>query len=326
MIKQTIRLTTERLAIPSSFYIPRSMLSNLSTGEFVRTRLKQTASNVYFTRQTKCGQIIDNIGLPSPSPPPCRIDCSCRLRLEASRKGGVFVLFWETYTFIYIRLIRTSLNRSRALKSPACYSSAATRGRERRYERQWLHFCLFVCFFFHLGVYRVLCVSFYSLYRQSKLCPTKKLHIFILFFCFLFAFLKFSKTPFHVVLSKNKTNTKKKISFLIINFCFFSQFTVFFNSVHKWTCPHQKLTALVCVCSFLGGFHFGFFFNLFFSIFFHYFVTKIYFFSSALCYLAHEFFLLSSAILSFPFRANSCLVSFADARAHTHTFHINDWF
>lgn len=150
MIKQTIRLTTERLAIPSSFYIPRSMLSNLSTDEFVRTRLKQTASNVYFTRQTKCGQIIDNIGLPSPSPPPCRIDCSCRLRLEASRKGGVFVLFWETYTFIYIRLIRTSLNRSRALKSPACYSSAATRGRERRYERQWLHFCLFVCFFFPL--------------------------------------------------------------------------------------------------------------------------------------------------------------------------------
>lgn len=119
----------------------------------------------------------------------------------------------------------------------------------------------------------IVCVFLQPLQTIQTLFPTKKLHIFILFFYFFFR-LKFSKTPFHVVLSKNKTNTKKKISFLIINFCFFPQFTDF-NSVHKCEPFTPKANgSRVCFLLFLGGFHF---FHSFFLDFFLYFVTKIYF-------------------------------------------------
>lgn len=125
-------------------------------------------------------------------------------------------------------------------------------------------FLLFVVCFPHSGVS---CVSFYSHYRQSKLCFLPRNCIFLYFFYFFFR-LKFSKTPFHVVLSKNKTNTKKKISFLIINFCFFPQFTDF-SSVHKCEPFTPKANgSRVCFSYFWGGFHFfhSFFLDFFFIL------------------------------------------------------------
>lgn len=168
----------------------------------------------------------------------------------------------------------------------------------------------------HLGVYRV-CLS---TARQSKLCSTKKLHIFILFTSF-FLRLKFSKTPFHVVLSKNKTNTKKKYHFsLLISVSFHSsQFFFCFKSVHKWTSLTPKTNgSSVCFCYFLGGFHF--FFILFFSIFFLYFVTKIYF--SARARLLHYD---PFAWITFIPTARVCV--FVDSkfklnRARAHTFRL----
>lgn len=123
----------------------------------------------------------------------------------------------------------------------------------------------------------VSCVSFYSHYRQSKLCSTKKLHIFILFTSF-FLRLKFSKTPFHVVLSKNKTNTKKKYHFsLLISVSFHSsQFFFALNLYTSEPLSRQKLTALVYVfvIFWVAFTFFSFFFSRFFFL---YFVTKIYF-------------------------------------------------
>lgn len=53
--------------------------------------------------------------------PPRRIDCSCRLLLlfrEASSKGGVFVGFRETYTFIY-KVNPNKLKRATLARSPS---------------------------------------------------------------------------------------------------------------------------------------------------------------------------------------------------------------
>lgn len=182
------------------------------------------------------------------------------------------MLVFEKHIHLFIRLIRTSLREPRSFVLP-CSIGAGTRGRARN-ERG--NDCIFVCFFFvvvcfpHSGVS---CVSFYSHYRQSKLCFLPRNCIFLYFFYFFFR-LKFSKTPFHVVLSKNKTNTKKKISFLIINFCFFPQFTDF-SSVHKCEPFTPKANgSRVCFSYFLGWLSL---FSFFFSRFFLYFVTKIYF-------------------------------------------------
>lgn len=117
----------------------------------------------------------------------------------------------------------------------------------------------------------VSCVSFYSHYRQSKLCSTKKLHIFILFTSF-FLRLKFSKTPFHIVLSKNKTNTKKKYHFsLLISVSFHSsQFLFALNLYTSEPLSRQKLTALVYVfvIFWVAFTFFSFFFSrFFFSLF-----------------------------------------------------------
>lgn len=209
-----------------------------------------------------------------------RIDCSGRLPFrEASSKGGVFVLLWETYTFIYKVNPNKLKSRSLAGVLPLLDWHGNT-WESARSERQWLHLCMFlVVVVSHLWGVCIVCVSFYSHYRQSKLCVLPRNCIF-LYFLLLFFRLKFSKTPFHVVLSKNKTNTKKKISFLIINFCFFPQFTVsflVFFCTQVWTL-HAPKTNGPRVCVFvIFWVAFTFFFHSFFLDFFLYFVTKIYF-------------------------------------------------
>lgn len=110
--------------------------------------------------------------------PPRRFDCSCCLQFrEANSKGGVFVGF-EKHIHLFIRLIRTSLREPLSLVLPCSIGGNTWESTNR--VRQWLHLCMFfvvVCF----PLWGVSCVSFYSHYRQSKLCSTKKLHIFILF-------------------------------------------------------------------------------------------------------------------------------------------------
>lgn len=202
--------------------------------------------------------------------PPRRFDCSCCLQFrEANSKGGVFVGF-EKHIHLFIRLIRTSLREPLSLVLPCSIGGNTWESTNR--VRQWLHLCMFFCccMFPTLGCF--VCVFLQPLQTIQTLFY-QEIAYFYTFFYFFFR-LKFSKTPFHVVLSKNKTNTKKKISFLIINFCFFPQFTVF-NSVHKCE-PFTPKTngSRVCFCYFLRGFHF---FHSFFLDFFLYFVTKIYF-------------------------------------------------
>lgn len=132
-------------------------------------------------------------------------------------------------------------------------------------------FFLLLLYVSHIRVYRV-CLST-AITDNPNSVSYQEIAYFYTFFCFFFR-LKFSKTPFHVVLSKNKTNTKKKISFLIINFCFFPQFTDF-NSVHKCEPFTPKANgSRVCFFLFFGV---AFTFSFFFSRFFLYFVTKIYF-------------------------------------------------
>lgn len=167
---------------------------------------------------------------------------------------------------------------------------------------------LYVFFFVVLRFppWGVSCVSFYSHYRQSKLCSTKKLHIFILFTSF-FLRLKFSKTPFHVVLSKNKTNTKKKYHFsLLISVSFHSsQFFFALNLYTSEPLSRQKLTALVYVfVIFWVAFTF---FSFFFSRFFFFFILLLkYTFPHA-----HGFYttILLHVLLSFPPRVCVSIVS-----------------
>lgn len=141
--------------------------------------------------------------------------------------------------------------------------------------------------------------------------------IFLYFFFTSYLCLKFCKTPFHVVLSKNKTNTKKKYHFsLLISVSFHSsQFFLFCTQVNSST---PKTNGPRVFVLFWVAYTSVFFFQSFFSIFFHYFVTKIYFLH---CCLAHEFSTRTVCLLSFlfSFSANSCLVSVAHARARTHS-------
>lgn len=149
-----------------------------------------------------------------------------------------------------------------------CSIGAGTRGRARN---ECGNDCIFVCFFLlllyvsHIRVYRV-CLST-AITDNPNSVSYQEIAYFYTFFYFFFR-LKFSKTPFHVVLSKNKTNTKKKISFLIINFCFFPQFTDF-NSVHKCEPFTPKSNgSRVCFCYFLEWlslFH-SFFLDFFFIL------------------------------------------------------------
>lgn len=183
----------------------------------------------------------------------------------------VFLLVFEKHIHLFIRLIRTSLREPRSFVLP-CSIGAGTRGRARN-ERG--NDCIFVCFLLlyvsHIRVYRV-CLST-AITDNPNSVSYQEIAYFYTFFYFFFR-LKFSKTPFHVVLSKNKTNTKKKISFLIINFCFFPQFTDF-SSVHKCEPFTPKANgSRVCFSYFLGWLSL---FSFFFSRFFLYFVTKIYF-------------------------------------------------
>lgn len=172
------------------------------------------------------------------------------------------------------------------------------------------------CMFPTLGC--IVCVFLQPLQTIQTLFY-QEIAYFYTFFYFFFR-LKFSKTPFHVVLSKNKTNTKKKISFLIINFCFFPQFTVF-NSVHKCE-PFTPKTngSRVCFCYFLRGFHF---FHSFFLDFFFILLLKYTFLHQSAhgSTLQTPFFCI---LLSFPPSCRQCCLVSLNTRART--FHYNDWF
>lgn len=217
----------------------------------------------------------------------------------------VFLLVLEKHIHLFIRLIRTSLREPLSLDLPA-YSIGAVEHVWESTKRVCGNDCIFVCFFFvvlRFPPWGVSCVSFYSHYRQSKLCSTKKLHIFILFTSF-FLRLKFSKTPFHVVLSKNKTNTKKKYHFSLLISVSFHSSQFFFSALNLYTSEplsRQKLTALVCVfVIFWVAFTF---FSFFFSRFFFFILLLKYTFLHA-----HGFYttILLHELLSFPPRVCVC--------------------
>lgn len=147
----------------------------------------------------------------------------------------VFLLVLEKHIHLFIRLIRTSLREPLSLDLPACSIGAVEHVWEST-KRVCGNDCIFVCFFLlfyvsHLGVYRV-CLSTAITDNPNSVLPR---NCIFLYFLLLFFRLKFSKTPFHVVLSKNKTNTKKKYHFsLLISVSFHSsQFFFCFKSVHK---------------------------------------------------------------------------------------------
>lgn len=165
----------------------------------------------------------------------------------------------------------------------------------------------------HLGVYRV-CLSTAITDNPNSVLPR---NCIFLYFLLLFFRLKFSKTPFHVVLSKNKTNTKKKYHFSLLISVSFHSSQFFFSALNLYTSEplsRQKLTALVYVfVIFWVAFTF---FHSFFLDFFLYFVTKIYF-SARARVLHYDPF----ACITFIPTACVCvsIVSLNSiARAHTH--------
>lgn len=146
--------------------------------------------------------------------------CCC---LEKRVVKVVFLLVLEKHIHLFIRLIRTSLREPLSLDLPACSIGAVEHVWEST-KRVCGNDCIFVCFFLlfyvsHLGVYRV-CLSTAITDNPNSVLPR---NCIFLYFLLLFFRLKFSKTPFHVVLSKNKTNTKKKYHFsLLISVSFHS--------------------------------------------------------------------------------------------------------
>lgn len=163
-------------------------------------------------------------------------------------------------------------------------------------------FYVFFCCFTFPTLGCIVCVFLQPLQTIQTLFYQEIAYFYTFYFFFLR--LKFSKTPFHVVLSKNKTNTKKKYHFsLLISVSFHSsQFFFCFKSVHKWTSFTPKTNgSSVCFCYFLGGFHF--FFILFFSIFFFFILLLKYTFLHA-----HGFYttILLHELLSFPPRVCVC--------------------
>lgn len=100
---------------------------------------------------------------------------------EASSKGGVFVGF-EKHIRLFIRLIRTSLREPLSLVLP-CSIGAGTRGRARSECAAMiasLYGFVCCCMFPPLGC--IVCVFLQPLQTIQTLFPTKKLHMFILFF------------------------------------------------------------------------------------------------------------------------------------------------
>lgn len=136
--------------------------------------------------------------------------CCCRrhvglivLVVQYQKRVVKVVCFCFVLRNIYIYFYKVNPNKLKllSLASPVLFQQEHVGGHETSRSND----CIFV--FSTLAC--IVFVSFYSHYRPFKLCPTKKLHILILFFS-SYLRLKFCKTPFHVVLSKNKTNTKKK--------------------------------------------------------------------------------------------------------------------
>lgn len=165
-------------------------------------------------------------------------------------------------------------------------------------------YVFFCCFTFPtLGC--IVCVFLQPLQTIQTLFYQEIAYFYTFYFFFLR--LKFSKTPFHVVLSKNKTNTKKKYHFsLLISVSFHSsQFFFALNLYTSEPLSRQKLTALVYVfVIFWGGFHF----------FFHSFFLDFFFFILLLKYTflhAHGFYttILLHVLLSFPPRVCVSIVS-----------------
>lgn len=139
--------------------------------------------------------------------PPRRMIVLVVYCLEKRVVKVVFLLVFEKHIHLFIRLIRTSLREPLSFVLP-CSIGAGTRGRARN---ECGNDCIFVCFLLlyvsHIRVYRV-CLST-AITDNPNSVSYQEIAYFYTFFYFFFR-LKFSKTPFHVVLSKNKTNTKKK--------------------------------------------------------------------------------------------------------------------
>lgn len=135
----------------------------------------------------------------------------------------VVLLVLEKHIHLFIRLIRTSLREPLSLDLPACSIGAVEHVWEST-KRVCGNDCIFVCFFCcftfpTLGC--IVCVFLQPLQTIQTLFYQEIAYFYTFYFFFLR--LKFSKTPFHVVLSKNKTNTKKKYHFsLLISVSFHS--------------------------------------------------------------------------------------------------------
>lgn len=164
-------------------------------------------------------------------------------------------------------------------------------------------YVFFCCFTFPtLGC--IVCVFLQPLQTIQTLFYQEIAYFYTFYFFFLR--LKFSKTPFHVVLSKNKTNTKKKYHFsLLISVSFHSsQFFFALNLYTSEPLSRQKLTALVYVfVIFWVAFTF---FSFFFSRFFFFILLLKYTFLHA-----HGFYttILLHELLSFPPRVCVSIVS-----------------
>lgn len=129
----------------------------------------------------------------------------------------VFFFCFEKNIHLFIRLIRTSLSHSRP--------SRGFSGNAGEHETSGNDCILYVFFLFSaICVYFVcvcVCLSTAIIDNPNSVLPRNC--IFLYFFFTSYLHLNFSKTPFHVVLSKNKTNTKKKYHFsLLISVSFHS--------------------------------------------------------------------------------------------------------
>lgn len=107
-------------------------------------------------------------------------------RLEKRVVKVVFLCCFEKHIHLFIRLIRTSLRAALSLAFSPCSLGTGTRGRAHEASG---NDCIFVCFLLLLFPTFGVCVSCVCVFLQplqtiQTLCPTKKLHIFILFTSF----------------------------------------------------------------------------------------------------------------------------------------------
>lgn len=136
--------------------------------------------------------------------------CCCRrhvglivLVVQYQKRVVKVVCFCFVLRNIYIYFYKVNPNKLKllSLASPVLFQQEHVGGHETSRSND----CIFV--FFHISVYRV-CVFLQPLQTIQTLSYQEIAYFYTFFSSYLR--LKFCKTPFHVVLSKNKTNTKKK--------------------------------------------------------------------------------------------------------------------